>query len=359
MRRRSLNLTLSAFATLIATMAGCSPAADSDGASESQIKGAGSSGATYPEAVLIDAHNKNDEKNTWKCSGTVIAPSVVLTSGICAGSHTSWTVTAPYAKKQTTTSTSSAAYRWSFNSKGHTDIKAHNIGLIFLDDPITLTAYPVLAKTPIGTGDRAIAVGRSRDNKVSDTELFTSDPLTLRASTAVDFPFDYSSAHVVDAGDSGGAQLLVGSKPHVIVSVTSKIVGADDTFSRVDLPDVAEWIRQEVEGHGGYATNMDAGTDAAKRITEDAGAADAASAADARDSTDAATADAAPGASAGDLGRCAADVDCNKGKYLTNWICGDTGTTAGWCVKGCHNDLDCPGIQLCDKTTDPSHWDCR
>ena len=188
MRRLSHALTLSCFAALAATATGCSPAAGSDGASESQIKGAGSSGATYPEAVLIDAHNKNDKKNTWKCSGTVIAPKVVLTSGICAGSHTSWTVTAPYAKNQTSTSASSAAYRWSFNAKGHTDLKAHNIGLIFLDDPITLTEYPVLAKKPIASADKAIAIGRAHDKQVSDTDLFTSAPLSLRASTPAIFP---------------------------------------------------------------------------------------------------------------------------------------------------------------------------
>ena len=358
MRRLSPLLTLVAGAALVSTWA-CSPTADDDGSSQAQLKGAGTSGATYPEAVLIDAQNKGDTKDTWKCSGAVIAPKVVLTSGICAASHTSWSVTAPQAGKQTVSSTTAAAYKWSKNAKGHTDVKAHNIGLIFLDKAIVLESYPVLSHKAVTASQKVIAIGRTRDKKVSSSELFTSEQLTLRPSSGGLFPFDYSAAHIVEAGDSGGPQEVVGSMPHLIVSVTSKIVGDKDTFSRVDQLDVADWIQQQVELHGGFAAaSKDAGADSAE--TPEASPIDAGKgASEAGPEASSAQSDASADAVVLEAfaGPCTTDDDCNMGQFFTNLVCKSADDAQKSCTKGCRTDLDCPRAELCDTTLE--HADCR
>src|SRR5689334_21382025 len=62
----------------------------------------GSTASSYTEAVLIDMYRNG--QIAASCSGSVVAPQVVLTAGHCVDGFTGWRVRAPYAKGQTVTS---------------------------------------------------------------------------------------------------------------------------------------------------------------------------------------------------------------------------------------------------------------
>src|SRR5262245_50831231 len=83
-----------------------------DDARTEYIKG-GTEATAYPQAVLIDM----DGGASGYCSGSLIAPRLVLTAGHCAYGFGSFEVSAPYASPpQTATSSHGETYDW--NSDG-------------------------------------------------------------------------------------------------------------------------------------------------------------------------------------------------------------------------------------------------
>ena len=80
---------------LTSTVAGvtaCSAGAGNDGSRPANIVG-GVRASDHPEAVLVDMDGA-------ACSGSLIAPRVVLTAGHCVDGSSVWTITAPYAGGQ-------------------------------------------------------------------------------------------------------------------------------------------------------------------------------------------------------------------------------------------------------------------
>ncbi|HVY46623.1 MAG TPA: trypsin-like serine protease [Minicystis sp.] len=243
MKRIPLVLSL-VFASLLlgacaAATGGGAPAAQGDDIV------AGKSASSYPEAVLVDLYQGG--KLYAYCSGSVIAPTVVLTAGHCVHGVDTWRVTAPYAGHQSANGVRAETYDW--NASGETvDPNEHDIGLVFLDAPIQLDAYPALASSALAAGKTIVNVGRIQDGKLSTTALYVSKSIRVSSGASAGFPFDYEAVDEIEPGDSGGPDLLPGAAPHTLVAVNSGAGGGTEVLARVDL--VRDWIEGRIAAAG-------------------------------------------------------------------------------------------------------------
>ena len=122
----------------------------------------GSPATQYPESALIDLYQSG--QLVAGCSGSVIAPQVVLTAGHCVTGEpgitpNGWVVTAPYANNQQVQSTNAIVYDWVGNSST-VNPNYHDIGIVFLPTPITLSSYPVLEAVELAPGSQIVNIGR-------------------------------------------------------------------------------------------------------------------------------------------------------------------------------------------------------
>jgi hypothetical protein len=193
---------------------------------------------TYPEAALLMM--KTTTGSGYGCSATVIAPKVVLTAGHCVDGFVSWTITNGATTK---TSTSAETYDWAENGATSVDPTHHDIGLIYLSEPIALASYPVLAQTKQANGTAALSVGRVLDGTVTNS-LYDA-PITLTDATSIGYPYDYSSGVVIQHGDSGGPVFVQGT--HNLVAVNSGAGTSTQVTARVDV--LYTWIQSKIAAH--------------------------------------------------------------------------------------------------------------
>lgn len=234
----------------------CAPATDSDFDTDPTgdgdvsrdtraIKG-GSVASAYPESVLLNM--KQGGQVAYICSAAVIAPRVVLTAGHCVHGIESWEVIAPYANGQTANSSEGVVYDWNTDSK-YVDPNLHDIGLVFLDKDIVLDSYPKLSDSPIASGSKIHNIGRINNGKASYTNLYVSQPISIKSGSSVGFPYSYGAVETIESGDSGGPDVLPGPAPHTIVAVNSGAGGGTEVLARVDL--LYSWIQDQIKAHGG------------------------------------------------------------------------------------------------------------
>jgi secreted trypsin-like serine protease len=198
----------------------------------------------YPEAVLIQMYE--DGQFSSYCSGSLIAPTVVLTAGHCVYGFNGFTVKAPFAQNQSAQANGAALYDWS-NDSEFVDPNQHDVALIFLATPIDIATYPTIATSGLASGSKVRNIGRIRNGVLSNTKLYIGRELTVRPGSQVGFPFAYATAEVIESGDSGGPVVKTGT--HQIVAVNSGGGGGSQVLARVDL--VADWIHDQVDAQGG------------------------------------------------------------------------------------------------------------
>jgi hypothetical protein len=216
------------------------------GASPDAIIG-GTRASAYPEAALVDM-------DSGSCSGAVIAPRVVLTAGHCVAGVRSWTVRTPFAGNQQARVLEAKVYDWTYDPSGFVNPNQHDIGLLYLDRPITLASYPKLQRSKVANGTLAVNIGRIDNGTLSRTALFVSKPLPIRDAASSGFPYSYISSEVIQSGDSGGPVELAAGGERTIVAVNSGGGGGTQVLARVDL--LIGWIDAYVGSHGGYATSV-------------------------------------------------------------------------------------------------------
>jgi hypothetical protein len=234
---------------LVVGIAACSGSGPGGGRQSDDIVG-GTSAADYPEAVLVDLYKS---KSLYAmCSGSLIAPSVVLTAGHCVHGISSWVVTAPAASGQKANGIRAETYDW--NATGEAvNPDEHDIGLVFLDQPIELSTYPKLAAEPLASNKTVYNIGRIQDGKLSMTELFVSKTVKVKSAASSGYPFDYVATETIEPGDSGGPDVEPGPAPHTIVAVNSGAGGGTEVLARVDL--VRDWILGRVAAAGGASSS--------------------------------------------------------------------------------------------------------
>jgi hypothetical protein len=245
----TLALALGLAAALLAAVPACAPAAESaEPTSDSSDILAGTGAKAYPEAVLVNMLQGN--RTVAACSGSLIAPTVVLTAGHCVHTWSQWHVIAPHAGGQQAMATSGATYDWDVTGESVAPDE-HDIGLVVLATPIQLQAYPLLAQKPVAAGAKVLNIGRIRDGELSNSSLFVSKPVPVTPGSSLGFPFDYAAVDRIESGDSGGPDVLPGAAPHTIVAVNSGANHATEVLARVDL--VASWIEGQVSAHAAGA----------------------------------------------------------------------------------------------------------
>jgi hypothetical protein len=176
--------------------------------------------------------------NAWySCSATVIAPTVVLTAGHCVDGMAEWYV---YAGTNYRTSTKAETYDWAENGATNVNPSHHDLGLVYLSEPIVLSSYPVLGQTKQPDGTSALSVGRVLDGTVTNS-LYDA-PITLTDGSTIGYPYDYSSGVVIQHGDSGGPVFLSGT--HTLVAVNSGAGTTLQVTARVDL--LYSWLQSKI-----------------------------------------------------------------------------------------------------------------
>ncbi|MGZ3455292.1 MAG: trypsin-like serine protease [Polyangiales bacterium] len=231
---------------------GCSAPSSGDeqgsGSRNGEIVG-GVKATDYEESALVNMLDGSGSMFA-ACSGSVIAPRVVLTAGHCVDGVSGFQVIAPYTKsgKQTAGSHKGTALDWIDVAGESVDPSKHDVGLVILDTPITLTKWPTVRKTQYPFGSKARNLGRIQSGSFSSTDIFVSKPLTMNDANSDGFPYDYISDEIIESGDSGGPVIADGT--HEIIAVNSGAGGGTEVLARVDL--VWSWIDSTVKSNGGW-----------------------------------------------------------------------------------------------------------
>jgi hypothetical protein len=241
------------FFTALITMAAascaasCAVSAQGDGdpvAGDAQRIQGGSAAEWYPEAVLVDVASGGVAQPG--CTGALIGPLTVLTSGRCATRFDGWIVTAPFADGQRAHGVGSTVY--DFDQTGDTPTTdEHDIGVVFLDAPIDILTYPQIATEPLDDGAEVVGVGRLLDGQDSGSTLYVSPPVMVSSAADDGFLYDYAATgDVIEHGDAGGPDFV--RYTHTLVAVNAGSVDGTELLARVDL--LNAWIQEQLATAG-------------------------------------------------------------------------------------------------------------
>ncbi len=211
----------------------------------------GTPATAYPEAAYLNIDMS--PQGGYACTGALIAPRVVLTAGHCVDGHGVWEV---YVGSSYRKSTNAAVYDWREEGTETVNPKHHDVGLVFLGDAVTLASYPTLSNAKVPDNTKVINVGRVQNGTVLSAEYQAN--ATISAADRLGYPYDYTSAQVIQPGDSGGPVFL--SDSHTIVAVNSGAGNGIQVLARVDL--VYDWIQGQIAGHSSGSPNANANANA-------------------------------------------------------------------------------------------------
>jgi hypothetical protein len=215
----------------------------------------GTVASSFPEAVLVDM--TQDGELAAACSGTLIAPKLVLTAGHCVAGFDGWTITAPFAQGAQANGTRAMTYDWKDDGSEQVDPNEHDLGLIILDRAIDIGSYPTIASAPLSNGSKVFNVGRIRNGRLSTSALYQGPNITVQSGKSEGFPFDYAASEIIESGDSGGGVFQAGTHALVAVNSGASGVGDGEVLARVDLE--RTWIQQQISTYGGSGSGTGSG----------------------------------------------------------------------------------------------------
>jgi hypothetical protein len=232
---RSLaKLLLFGFAS--APLFGCSPAEDTSKALQPIIGGATDAGD--PSVVLIGGGG------VW-CTGTLIAPTVVLSAAHCMGPANNFVYFGPWYLGDAGTTTSIAR---SYQHPDYAVNKDADIGIVILDT--ASNAAPsvfnttALDQSDIGKSLHVVGFGDTASPMEPEfTKMQVTVPITDVTADAI------MSGPAICSGDSGGPAMLTIAGDQVVAGVTSghsiQACGGEAGYVRVDI--YAQWIQQQID----------------------------------------------------------------------------------------------------------------
>ena len=212
----------------VAMLVGCGGGGAADGTSETteSVNGATMSAIDYPYAARVDYAGGG---GVYSCSGTVIAPRVILTAAHCANDNAA--VEASYAPGGRQTRRSTRVVK----APDGSDVALY---LLTADQAFKLVAYPKRAlRVPSSFGARL--VGRRAHGALTNDKLLVVSELLQAWSEGRTTPYvfaDLSTGYVAaEHGDSGGALYFDGTREiAAVVHGGPDYTKGYDTFARID-----------------------------------------------------------------------------------------------------------------------------
>ncbi|MGQ0506992.1 MAG: trypsin-like serine protease [Myxococcaceae bacterium] len=189
----------------------------------------------FPQGVLIQWPQGPNTNGV--CTGSLVAPRVVVTAGHCVGGASNWIVRAPYAGNTDVQTVAGHVTDYVDGGNGKRNPAIHDLGILILASPVQLNSYARIQQTPLANGTSVTLVGRDEDARVSMTDLYKAS-VTVTDGTSLGFPFDYQSTSVLRGGDSGGPVYKDGTRDLVAVNSAGDL--NIQVLARVDLQH--EWI---------------------------------------------------------------------------------------------------------------------
>ncbi len=207
------------------------------------IKG-GSPAYDYPEAIFMN------KKGQGFCSGSLIAPKLVLTAGHCVTNFQQVEVVAPYASPpQTATGYKAAVFDYTDTSDS-VNPNQHDVGVVFLSQPIQLSHYLQLDPQAVTIGQtKGHNIGRINNGQLSYTDVFVGPLVKLLDGGDMGYPFAYYSNDITEPGDSGGPVVIPSAPPRKVIAVCSGGGQGTQLMARLDL--VHGWLQQQLAEAGG------------------------------------------------------------------------------------------------------------
>lgn len=185
----------------------------------------------YPEAIAINMRSASGQG--FACSGVMIAPRVALTAGHCIDGMSSWEI---LIDGQSRPVSGAETYDWHESDTTNVNPNHHDVGLVYLKDPVALGSYPALSGGLLADGTRVTNVGRILNDAL--TNRLYKATVSAKKAASIGFPFDYYSSVVIQHGDSGGPVFQDGT--HTVVAINSGANDALQVLARVDL--LTSWI---------------------------------------------------------------------------------------------------------------------
>lgn len=242
----------SILATSLGTLVACG---GSDDKSASTVDPALTAKTVQAASVVVEIADAGGYK-IGQATGTLIAPRVVLTSGHMISGQSKWVITTADGKK--VAGSKGLTYDWRSYESDKAHPRKHDVGIIYLDNPISLDAYPaVLAEKS------TVNATRIRSNGASFEAI--SSTLTWSGMSPNNYLADMPSSETLD---TGGA--LINAKGIVGVVSGKGTTSGKLYIARTD--ELANWLNEKVSCGGGSSDARTFAVGAPKQqICDDAG----------------------------------------------------------------------------------------
>jgi hypothetical protein len=205
----------------------------------------------FPEVVVLEPSGNPAAPDA--CSGTIVAPSVILTAGPCVDRVRTWKIRSPYGGALLSTASMGETQDFGDGSDNF-----HTLGLVYADTPMPLAVYPELASAPYpdGTSMVDLVAPRLSSERVKATGLHDATRLGVVLAYAADAPAKDT--------DLGGPAEVEGG--YTLLGVRAMRKGSRDFFVRADV--ARPWVRARIQAHGGVPTltSTSPNTDAARTM---------------------------------------------------------------------------------------------